>query len=368
MQKIARQKNRPCVCVAKFLGYEKGEDGLMVVNEEQAKVVEQIYGLFIAGLSPVAIAKKLTDAGIPSPTGKEKWYEGTIRSILKNEKYKGCALLQKTYTPDFLTKKAVANDGTVPQYFVEDSHPAIIPPEQFALVQDIFAERSRDPKHSGATIFSGKIRCGCCGGWYGSKVWHSNDKYRRVVWQCNHKFKDKTRCSTPHLTEDQVKAAFVRMANKLYADREFYITELTAIKDRLGDTTALEKERRILDEQLGIDAKAVTDLIARNARVAQNQKEYNERYDALVSRYEDTERKRDAVVEQIDQIMIRRRKIERFIESVKDLPELITEFDESLWAALVDSMTVYAKDRITFRLTCGMIIEANKKTPAHQKR
>ena len=279
----------------------------------------------------------------------------------------------------------------MPQYYVEDSYPAIIAPEQFALVQDIFAERSRNPKHSGATIFSGRIRCGCCGGWYGSKVWHSNDKYRRVIWQCNHKFKDKTRCSTPHLTEDQVKDAFVRMANKLYADREFYITELTAIKDRLADTTVLEKERRILDEQLGIDVKAVNDLIARNARVAQNQKEYNERYDALVSRYEDTERKRDAIVEQIDQIMIRRRKIERFIDSVKDLPGVLTscasirfpytfgklsrsaarpspiktgfdgnpgtEFDESLWAALVDSMTVYSKDRIVFRLTCGMEIE-----------
>ena len=73
---------------------------------------------------------------------------------------------------------------------------------------------------------------------------------------------------------------------------------------------------------------------------------------------EDTERKRDAVVEQIDQIMIWRRKIERFIESVKDLPDLITGFDESLWAGLVDSMTVYAKDRIVFRLTCGMEIEA----------
>ncbi len=184
-----------------------------------------------------------------------------------------------------------------------------------------------------------------------------NDKYRRVVWQCNHKFKDKTRCKTPHLTEDEIKAAFVRMVNKLYADREFYITELTAIKNRLGDTTALEKERRILDEQLGIDAKAVNDLIARNARVAQDQKEYNERYDALVNRYEETEHKRDAVMEQIDQIMIRRRKIERFIDSVKGLPEFITEFDESLWAGLVDSLTVHSKDRIVFRLTCGMEIE-----------
>ena len=148
------------------------------------------------------------------------------------------------------------------------------------------------------------------------------------------------------------------MVNKLYADREFYITELTAIKDRLGNTKELEKERRILDEQLGIDAKAVNDLIARNARVAQDQKEYKERYDALVSRYEETEYKRDAVMEQIDRIMIRHRKIERFIESVKDLPEPIIEFDESLWAGLVDSMTVHSKDRIVFHLTRGMEIES----------
>ena len=320
--------------------------------------MERIYSDFIAGLSPKAIAKRLTEEGAPTPGGQEKWYEGTVRSILKNEKYMGCALLQKTYTPDFLTKKAVKNNGEVPQYFVEDSHPAIIPPEQFKLVQDIFEERARDPKHSGATIFSGKIRCGCCGGWYGSKVWHSNDKYRRVIWQCNAKFKNKEKCATPHLTEDEVKAAFIRMANKLYADREFYITELKAIQKKLGDTTGPEKEKRILDEQLSVDAKAANDLIAENARVAQNQTEYNERYDALVSRYDETERKRDGVAGRISQLMIRRRKLERFIQTVEDLPEPYTEFDAGQWAALVDSMTVHTKDRITFTLTCGMEIEA----------
>ena len=183
---------------------------------------------------------------------------------------------------------------------------------------------------------------------------HCKQRYRRVIWQCNHKFKDKTRCKTPHLTEDEIKAAFVKMVNKLYTDREFYITELTAIKDRLGDTAALEKERRLLDEQLGIDAKAVNDLIAQNARVAQNQKEYNERYDALVSRYEETERRRDEVVEQINQIMIQKRRLERFIEAVTALPELYTEFDAGQWAGLVESMTVYDKDRIVWKLTCGM--------------
>lgn len=346
------------ICYGRFLGYEKGEDGTMVINKEQAETVETIYGLFIAGLSPKAIAKRLTEEGVPTPGGQEKWYDGTVRSILKNEKYMGCALLQKTYTPDFLTKKAVKNNGEVPQYYVEDSHPAIIDPDQFRLVQDIFEERARDPKHSGATVFSGKIRCGCCGGWYGSKVWHSNDKYRRVIWQCNAKFKDKTRCKTPHLTEDEIKAAFVRMANKLITDRDFYVTELTALLKRLGDGTELEREKRILDEQLGIDAKAVNDLIAQNARTAQNQKEYQERYAALVARYEETDTKRTEVMDRITQLAVRRRKAERFIQGIKELPELFTEFDVGLWAALVDSMTVHSKDRITWKLTCGMEVEA----------
>ena len=99
-------------------------------------------------------------------------------------------------------------------------------------------------------------------------------------------------------------------------------------------------------------------MIAQNARVAQNQTEYNERYDALVSRYEETERRCDEVADRINQIMVRRRKLERFIETVEALPELCTEFDAGQWAALVDSMTVHVKDRITFTLTCGMEIEA----------
>lgn len=345
------------ICYGRFLGYEKGEDGTMVINEEQAKTVERIYSDFIMGLSPKAIAKRLTEDGVPTPGGQEKWYEGTVRSILKNEKYMGCALLQKTYTPDFLTKKAVKNKGEVPQYYVEDSHPAIIDPDQFKLVQDIFEERARDPKHSGATIFSGKIRCGCCGGWYGSKVWHSNDKYRRVIWQCNAKFKDKTSCKTPHLTEDEVKAAFVRAVNQISADREFYITELKALLARLGDASELEKERRILDDQLGIDAKAVNDLIAQNARVAQNQTAYKEKYDALVSRYEQTEARRNEVMDRINGLTVRRRKIERFIQTVEEAPEIFTEFDAAQWAALVDSMTVRTRADITFHLTCGMDID-----------
>ena len=346
------------VSYGRFLGYEKGEDGTMVINREQAGIVEQIYSDFILGLSPKAIAKKLTEAGVPTPGGQAKWYEGTVRSILKNEKYMGCALLQKTYTPDFLTKKAVRNKGEVPQYYVEDSHPAIIPPDQFRLVQSIFEERARVPKHSGATIFSGKIRCGCCGGWYGSKVWHSTDKYRRVIWQCNAKFRNKEKCDTPHLTEDDIKAAFVSVANRVITMRDDFITELHAIQDKLSDTIELEKEKRILDGQMLIDATAFNDLVAQNARVAQNQSEYREREAALKARYEETEAKRNAVMEQIKIKQARRARIVHFVRTVEGLPEMFTEFDPEVWAGLVDNLTVYSKDHIVFRLNGGMEVEA----------
>lgn len=139
-------------------------------------------------------------------------------NILSNEKYKGCALLKKTYTVDYLTKKKKVNEGEIPQYYVEDNHEAIIDPDTFEMVQREMEKRGKGRKyHSGVHAFSSKIRCGECGSWYGSKVWHSNNKYRKVIWQCNHKFDGDKHCSTPHLTDDIIQQAFLSAANKLLA-------------------------------------------------------------------------------------------------------------------------------------------------------
>ncbi len=97
---------KPNVRFGRFLGYDRGPDGKMVINETEAKTVRKIYNLFLTGLTPHTIAKKLTEQGIKTPAGKEKWHGSTVKSILTNEKYKGDALLQKTYTADYLTKKA----------------------------------------------------------------------------------------------------------------------------------------------------------------------------------------------------------------------------------------------------------------------
>ena len=179
-----------------FLGYDKGPDGEFVINPEQAETVKLIYKLFLNGLTPYGICKELMKRGIKSPGGKDSWYSRTVESILTNEKYKGDALLQKYYTKDYLTHKQVKNNGEIPQYYVEDHHEAIIDSATFERVQrEMEKRKGMDKKYGGVNPFSSKIKCGDCGGWYGSKVWHSNSKYRKVIFQCNHKFKNDCKCS-----------------------------------------------------------------------------------------------------------------------------------------------------------------------------
>ena len=118
----------------------------------------------------------LDEMGILTPGGKTHWRESTILSILSNEKYKGDALLQKTFTVDFLTKKHKQNEGEVPQYYVKGNHEAIIPPEEFEQVQAELARRKRASRaFSGNSVFASRLICGDCGGYYGQKIWHSND-------------------------------------------------------------------------------------------------------------------------------------------------------------------------------------------------
>ena len=194
-----------------FLGYRKGPDGLPEIVPEEAELVRRIYKLFMQGKTAHAIGKILTSEGIPTPAGKAKWQSSTIESILQNEKYRGDARLQKKFTVDFLQKKMKVNEGEVPQYYVENSHPAIIDPEEWDLVQAEFSRRKAlGSRYSAASVFSSMIFCGDCGSVYGSKVWHSTDKYRCIIWQCNNKFKGEHHCTTPHLYEKDIKALFLR--------------------------------------------------------------------------------------------------------------------------------------------------------------
>ncbi len=138
----------------RFLGYDRGPDGNLVLNKDEAVIIRRIYSMFLQGMTPHGIAARLTADGIKSPGGKDKWNAGAVRSILTNEKYKGDALLQKSYTVDFLTKKKKVNEGEIPQYYVEGNHEAIISPEVFEMVQQEMERRKTSAVDEAVYTFS----------------------------------------------------------------------------------------------------------------------------------------------------------------------------------------------------------------------
>ena len=347
------------VAYSHFLGYEKGEDGSMQVVESEAKIVRQIYGMFLDGQTPSSIAAFLTKQRISTPAGKEKWQSSTVKSILTNEKYKGDALLQKTFTVDFLSKKAKINEGEVPQYYVEKSHPAIVSAEVFDLAQYEMKRRTKKGRHtSAASIFSDKLVCGECGAVYGSKVWHSTDAYRTMIWRCNEKYAVKGQpCPSPHLRDEEIQHAFVQAINQVLEQKEEILSALQEALAGLTDVSRLECECDRLQAEQDVVARQMSRMIRENAEVAQNQAEYNARLQPLEERYEALKsamlRAKEAISEQTG----RRRRLEAFMRELRE-SSLLTVFDERVFLGTVERITVFKgasrdEKRLVFRFKDG---------------
>ena len=338
----------------RFLGYEKGEDGLPQIIEAEAKTVRLIYKMFLEGKTPSGIASYLTQKAIPTPSGKQKWQPSTVKSILTNEKYKGDAILQKRFTVDFLTKKMKINEGEIPQYYVENSHPAIIPPETFELVQDEFRRRKAGGRYiSGISCFASRIVCGDCGSFYGRKVWQSNSKYARTVWQCNRKFKEQEFCTTPHLKEENIKKAFMEAFNSLIDNKDEILANYDEIIAQITDCRRQEREIAKIDEDCASIEVLIQKLIAENARSVLEQSEYNRKYSGYVTRYNELQTRRQELNTDITMRQARRSQMKAFIKQLTKQDQLLTEFDEGLWSATLNAMVVKSEQEVVFQFKDG---------------
>ena len=341
-----------------FLGYKKGANDLPEIVPEEAEIIIKIYRMFMEGLSTNAIAKHLTDTGIPTPAKKTIWRRQTVESILTNEKYKGSALLQKKYTVDFLQKKMKVNEGEVPQYYVEHSHPAIIEPEEWEKVQIEFNRRKNsDHRTLCNSPFAGKIICGDCGEIFGSKVWHSNSKYRRTIWQCNAKFKGDKKCKTPHLYEDDIKNMFVVALSKLMKNNESLIDDIRLIQSELADTTKIETEIESLLDEIEITAELMKKMIKENAVQAQSQEDYLSRYDTLAQRHEKLKNKYEILQKKRERRLSQADTLSAFLFALKELDILNIKWSPTLWHTAVDKVIVNADESITFHFKNGSEVE-----------
>ena len=215
-----------------FLGYDKDEDGHLVINPEQAEIVKRIFREYLEGASCQQIASGLERDGVLTGRGKTRWHDSGIRRILENEKYMGDALLQKTFTVDFLNKKRSRNNGDIPQYYVEDDHEPIIPKELFMKTQEEMARRGsqldckgRRRGFSSKHCFTGLVYCAECGEQYRRIHWN-NRGCKNIVWRCITRLENKGECGARTVYEKELKHAFVAALNKLITNSDSYVPVL----------------------------------------------------------------------------------------------------------------------------------------------
>ena len=219
-----------------FLGYTKDKDDHLIIDPEQAEVVKWIYREYLEGISMKKIAEGLERDGVLTGAGKKKWYDSTINKILRNEKYMGDALLQKTVTTDFLTKKRIRNNGTVPQYYVEDDHEPIIPKDIFMQVQAEIVRRraihhspsSKKRVYSGNNCFSQIVVCGQCDELYRRVHWN-NHGCRSIVWRCISRLEPSRaamNCTSRTIKEDPLKEITVKAFNQIISDKDGSIWQM----------------------------------------------------------------------------------------------------------------------------------------------
>lgn len=276
------QQGIPHINTESLLGYDKDEDGNLVINEEQAVVVRRIYRDFLEGWTVSEISRRLNQEGVPGVHGEAKWHPCTIERMLQNEKHVGDLLMQKTFTSDFLTKTMTENNGELEQYYIKDDHPAIIPREDWDAVQLELQRRETFRQVHGIhttgsstddPLYS-RVFCAACGGKYIRKYWKG---IREVFWKCENAEKKKGHtCTAENVKESTLQQAIVIAWNSIVEHRDQYLPKwqrmasegdalqryrgrlmLAITEDGLLDAAVPELTRMMLEE---IRVKSPTEL------------------------------------------------------------------------------------------------------------
>ena len=329
------QQGKVQVNHTRFLGYTKDENGNLIIDPEQAEIVKRIFREYLEGASMDKIAKGLERNGILTGAGNTKWHTSGINRILRNEKYMGDALLQKTVTTDFLTKKRIVNNGSVPQYYVEDDHEGIISKETFMLVQEelvrrrLFQKSENKRNYSSNHPFSQRIFCGECGEIYRRIHWNNRGK-KSIVWRCLSRLQtSKQACKNRTISEQDLENIVVEAINLLLNQRENFLEILQSnIKKVLSNSNDLEV--------VEIDTQ-IRDLQNQLLQTAKNGQGYDKigneilRLQGLKEQTKSTALQRDEDVKKINEIC----------EFLGQQDTELTEFDETLVKRYLEKITVF---------------------------
>lgn len=350
----------------RFLGYRRGSDGKPEIDPEQAVTVKRIYERFLAGDSLATIASDLNADGIPTPSGVGQWQRGTIESILTNEKYKGDAVLNKTYIRDCLSKKVMINNGERPKYYVENNHPAIIDSGTFGRVQEEMARRSgkRKVKQVGTKTEQGRysskyaltelLICGECGTPYRRCTWAANGK-KKVVWRCINRLDyGKKYCHDSPSIEESVLQEAIMKAVMQTARQNAEVLKTLKLHIGMG-LSAETTEDNSLDLQIRIAEieaefqKMLKAIAADNVEAFDEEKakalmDEKAKLQIQLDRIADTKQKRKNAKSRLDEIFT-------IIEALANHP---ISYDDQIVRQILESVIVESKEKIKVVFVGGL--------------
>ena len=342
------QSGQFITCHAPF-GYNL-EKGKLVVDEDEAKVVRWIFKLYLSGFSITDIGKMVTLTGTPTKDGTPYWHHTAIAYVLQNEKYIGDALVQKTYASDTLPVKKIINNGEKDQYYIKDSHSAIVDKDTFYRVQELYKKKgnriSRAPRQQ--FHFSMKLECGDCGTVFGRKVCGGI-----TYWVCRKHNKSMGGCSMPQISEKGIEDAFCKMYFKLKTNTQYILGEM------LSDLQIVRNRRFLWSQDVIALNKKISELSSQNQFLASLKMQGLVDPDIFIA-------KSNALTEQIRAAKLEKERLidiekDETIKHTKELmevlengPVFLADFDEDLFGELVDKVIVESNERIRFRLNNGL--------------
>ena len=339
----------------RFMGYTKDKDGHLIIEPAEAEIVKRIYWEYLQGASLKQIGDGLMKDGVLTGAGKPKWRPESVKKILKNEKYIGDALLQKTYTVDVLTKKRVKNNGIVPQYYVENNHEPIIPRDLYMQVQEEMLRRSN--LHSGANrtkrVYSSKyalssiVYCSKCGDIYRRVIWNNHGKYS-TVWRCVNRVEHGPDCcDAPTVKEEELHNAVVKAINMALGGKD---EMLAVLEENITMVLALE------------DATSMESI---DAKLEELQQELLKRANAGQD-YEDLADEIDCLREKKQKVMADNAEREGQKQRITEMQQFLAEqtrqietYDETLVRRMIEKITVY-EDKFTIEFKSGTSVEVER--------
>lgn len=353
-----------------LLGYRKGPDGKPEIIPEEAEIVKRIFNMYLDGMSLVNIASELERSNTPTKFGKNNWNRVSVLNILKNEKYAGDVILQKTYTLDCISHKAVKNNGERPKYLVSDAHTPIIDRDTFNLTQQELARRASKRKKSDRTKteqgkYSSKYAlteimvCDECGSAYKRSVWDVHGKRKQPVWRCISRMEHGKRyCKkSPTLHEEPLHRAIVNALNS-YFESEDEIR--TILKSNIENVLAGTKsgELKAAEQRLQEIDEARNDYISLIASGAANDDALDEQFQKLYEEEQELQQKISMLKQQSDITKENNEKMMTILDRIDHTECAVKEYNDLLVRKTIECIKVISKQEIKIIFKGGFEIKA----------